>query len=273
MKALIVNGEVCSLEEVSMSHWLLDDPVIVSQKVWFGYGGIPLLNENVDALKEQVQFLGTSLPPLFQNRRELFRICKRMLNKNRFYRSGIIHIRLYVSGSKVNFLITSEGREIFDFPISDQGLLVNICQHKKQLTPVASFPFYSRLLWETANNELANYHNSILLNNKDHVCEGIASNVFMVKDNVLITPSTESGCCKPAIRKITLELAHKIGFKVLEAPEPKKEMLFHVEELFLLSEANGIEWILGLEKKRFVRSFALDLHQKFNDYMQEKVRN
>ncbi|MCK3684392.1 aminotransferase class IV [Maribellus sp. YY47] len=272
MKKLIVNGEVCSLEDVSMNRWLLDDPVIVAQKVWFGYGGIPLLNENVDSLKEQVSFLGALLPPLFQNRRELFRLCKRMLNKNRYYRSGIIHIRLYVSEKKVNFLITSEGREIFDFPLSEQGLLVNISPYRKPVNPVASYPFYSRLLWETAYNNLSNQHrNAILLNDNEYICEGIASSVFMLKDNVLITPATESGCCRHQIREVVLEQAIKMGLKVLEAPKLEKELLFHVEELFLVSEARGIEWILGLGNKRFVRSVSSDLHEQLNFFMEQKA--
>ncbi|MFV0593909.1 MAG: aminotransferase class IV [Draconibacterium sp.] len=272
MKTLIVNGEVCSPEEVSMNHWLLDNPVIVAQKVWFGYGGIPLLNENVENLKEQLQFLGASLPPVFQNRRELFRLCKRMLNKNRFFRSGTIHIRLYVSGNKCNFLITSEAREIFDFPISEQGLLINISPHRKPVSPAAAYSFYSRIHWELVHNKLANGNrNSILLNNSDYVCEGIASNIFMVKDNVLITPATGSGCCNPVIREIVMEQARMQGLKVLEVPELKSEMLFHVEELFLVSEGNGIEWILGLDNKRFVRSFSFELHEQLNNYLQEKA--
>ncbi len=272
MKKLIVNGEVCSLEEVSMNRWLLDDPVILSQKVWFGYGGIPLLNENVESLHQQAQELGASLPPLFRNQRELFRLCKRMLNKNRFYRSGIIHIRLYISGETVNYLITSEAREIFDFPISEQGMLINISQHRKPISQLGSYPFYSRLLWETARGTLRNeYRNSILLNDKNYVCEGIAATLFMVKDRVLITPSTEAGCCNPVIREIVLKLGHQMGLKVMEVPELEKDLLFHVEELFLLSEASGIEWILGLENKRFVRSFSLDLHNELNISLQKKA--
>ncbi|RIJ47060.1 hypothetical protein D1614_16645 [Maribellus luteus] len=274
MKTLIVNGEVCSLEEVSMNRWLLDDPVILSQKVWFGYGGIPLLNENVESLHQQAQVLGASLPPLFRNQRELFRLCKRMLNKNRFYRSGIIHIRLYVSGQTVNYLITSEAREIFDFPISEQGMLINISQNRKPLSLLGSYPFYSRLLWETARGTLRNeYRNSILLNDKNYVCEGIAATLFMVKDRVLITPSTEAGCCNPVIREIVLKLGHQMGLKVMEVPELEKDLLFHVEELFLVSEASGIEWILGLENKRFVRSFSLDLHNELNIFLQKKAAN
>ncbi|MCE4562687.1 aminotransferase class IV [Maribellus sp. CM-23] len=274
MKTLIVNGEVCSLEEVSMNRWLLDDPVILSQKVWFGYGGIPLLNENVESLHRQTQELGALLPSLFRNQRELFRLCKRMLNKNRFYRSGTIHIRLYVSAKTVNYLITSEAREIFDFPISEQGMLVNVSQRRKPLSQLGSYPFYSRLLWETARNTLRNeYRNSILLNDKNYVCEGIAATLFMVKDRVLITPSTESGCCNPVIREMVLKLGHQMGLKVMEVPELEKELLFHVEELFLVSEATGIEWILGLENKRFVRSFSLDLHNELNLFLQNKVAN
>lgn len=255
-----------------MNRWLLDDPVILSQKVWFGYGGIPLLNENVESLQQQTQVLGAPLPPLFRNQRELFRLCKRMLNKNRLYRSGIIHIRLYVSGKTVNYLITSEAREVFDFPISEQGMLINISQHRKPLSLLGSYPFYSRLLWETAHNTLrADHRNSILLNDKNYVCEGIAATLFMVKDRVLITPSTEAGCCNPVIREIVLKLGHQMGLKVMEVPELEKELLFHVEELFLVSEASGIEWILGLENKRFVRSFSLDLHNELNISLQKKA--
>lgn len=276
MKFLIVNGHIVVKEEARLSSFLWNDPILISQKVWFGFGGIPLLQENIANLEEQLNSFGADLPSLFKNTRELFRLCKRLLNKNKFYRSGHLLFLFSISAGLVNFLISAENYSGFSFPLNEQGLLVNISPINKCIDqPYHKLKCHNTLFWQAIRNELreTSFQNSIICNRQNFVSEAVAANLFFIKDGVLITPAPESGCYEDIFRKIMLELATKMKIKILESTEIKPSLLFEMDEAFMLSEAGGMEWILGIENKRFVRSVLIELHEKINLYLKEKVKN
>ena len=84
MAYLLANNHIYKESEAKLTPFLLNAPDVYKHSVWFGFGGIPLLDENLKILETELKMLGQDLPDLFKNRRELFRLLKRMLNKNRF---------------------------------------------------------------------------------------------------------------------------------------------------------------------------------------------
>ncbi len=274
MESVIVNGTVISRKEAETGSFLSNDAFVFNHKIWFGYGGIPLLPENIELLRRQTESLGVSLPDLFNKPRELFRLCKRMLNKNKFYRSGLLIFTFFISGTKVNYMIIAQNREIFEFPLAEKGLLVNIALHKVYSSAgLAALPVQHQILWKTCEADIRDsiYNSSLLLNEKGFVCEAIRSNLFVMKNKKLITPSTSSGCYQDIIRDITLGLAEKMKIKIVESDEITVDILRSADEIFLVSEAEGIQWILGIDNKRFVREFSLELHEEINSFLEQKI--
>ncbi len=272
MEYVFVNGVVTKKTEADISTFLWDKPLVISQKVWFGYGGIPLLQENILSLKKQLATLGIKLPHVFNNHRELFRLCKRMLNKNKFFRSGHLNIQIFASENKTNSLITAKNADNFDFPISQEGSLIAFSEYRKHSgSSLQRFACHNRGIWEAAKNEIKNapFNTSVLLNEKGYICEGIASNIFILKDNILLTPSPETGCYTDIIKDVIFSLSDQL--KLVQSDEIPKEILSVADEVFLVSEAEGIRWILGLNNKRYIRSFSLELHEKINDFLKNKT--
>lgn len=274
MDFLIINGEVVSKNEANLTDFVWDEPFILTQKVWFGYGGIPHFQENLQSIKEQLKTLNLPLPDLFKNKRELFRLTKRILNKNKFYRSGFVHYQFFVVNKNINYLIASEAFETFDFPFLKQGLLVTFSSIRKNSTfNLGRFKYHNNNLWNAAKAEAQTLKlgGSILLNEKENICEGIASNVFMVKDGVLVTPSLETGCYNDMLRTVILQLAKELKLKTIEVSEIVKEHLLEMDEVFFASEELGIQWILGVDKKRFVHVYSEKIYNKLNFYLKSKV--
>ncbi len=83
-----------------------------------------------------------------------------------------------------------------------------------------------------ANREarLAGYNEAILLSENGFVAEGSGENVFLVKDNRLITPSEESDILLGITRDTVIKIAQYTGFQVVER-------LLHREELYTADEA------------------------------------
>jgi branched-chain amino acid aminotransferase len=274
MDFLIINGEIIRKEDANLTHLLWDEPFVLSQKIWFGFGGIPLFNKNIDFLTQQLEVFQIITPAFLKNRRELFRISKRMLNKNKFYRSGIIKIQLFIAESGIDYTITPVAFPEFDFPILEKGLLVNFSESKRRLENLLNrHLFYNKTNWKIKRYQLrdSGFQNSILINKSGMVCEGIESNIFMIKENVLIVPSLDSGGFEDTIRETIFNAAKLAGLKIAELPNIKKEHVLEMNELFFASEEFGIQWILGVENKRFVHEITKQIHKKLNDVLKNKA--
>ncbi len=274
MNFLVINGEITRKEDANLTHLFWDEPFVLAQKIWFGFGGIPLFNKNIDFLTQQLEVFQIKAPAFLKNRRELFRITKRMLNKNKFYRSGIITIQLFITGSGVEYVITPVAYPEFDFPIQEKGLLVNFSESKRRPENVLNrHLFYNKTNWKIKQYQLrgSGFQNSILISRDGMVCEGIESNIFMIKDRVLIVPSLDSGSFEDTIRETAIETAKLTGLKIAELPNIKKEHVLEMNELFFASEEFGIQWILGVESKRFVHEVTKQIHKKLNEVLKGKV--
>jgi branched-chain amino acid aminotransferase len=104
---------------------------------------------------------------------------------------------------------------------------------------------------------------SILLNERGFLCEGSASNIFLVSKGNLITPGEESGCLPGITRQIVLELAQGLGIGISER-EVRLEELLHADEAFLtnsimelmpLVEVNGQRIGRGKVTERLMQAY------------------
>jgi branched-chain amino acid aminotransferase len=271
---VIVNGKVVEKEEINLSHLFWEDRLEISQKCWFGFGGIPLLEENLKLLLQQMKAVKIPVPTFFQNKRELFRVTKRMLNKNKFYRSGFIHLQVFEHNNQVTSLVTSHAFETFDFPLSENGLIVNYSEFKKETqSPLNQFRFFNIPLWNTARADIIDtfFQNSIFLNKNGTICDCINANIFFIIKNEIITPAPTTGCFIDNLRSIILEISSDLNLKVVESENIYKEDVLQMNEIFIAGEEYGIQWLLGVENKRYVHRYSAIIHEKLNDYLKKKV--
>lgn len=79
---------------------------------------------------------------------------------------------------------------------------------------------------------------AILCNPAGHVAEGASSNVFMVKDGALFTPSLATGLLEGITRALVLAMARELGLRAEEATILPDE-LRAADEVFLTSSIRG----------------------------------
>jgi branched-chain amino acid aminotransferase len=75
---------------------------------------------------------------------------------------------------------------------------------------------------------------AILFNERNYLCEGSTSNIFLVARGNLITPNEESGCLPGITRQIVIELATELSIRVTER-EIGLEELLNADEAFFTS--------------------------------------
>lgn len=108
-------------------------------------------------------------------------------------------------------------------------------------------------------------NNCILINDSKNVVEALHGNIFMLKDNKLITPPVAEGCLNGVMRKQILELAKKINSVEVVEEIISPFDLQKADELFVTNVIIGVQPITKYRKKEFSSEISRTLVQKLNE--------
>ena len=93
---------------------------------------------------------------------------------------------------------------------------------------------------------LSGFDEALLLNSNGKVSEASGMNLFIVRNNELITPSVDQDILEGITRASVIELAQSMGINVIERAVDKTE-LFIADEVFLTGTAAKITPIKKIE--------------------------
>jgi branched-chain amino acid aminotransferase len=93
------------------------------------------------------------------------------------------------------------------------------------------------------------YDDCIFLDSAGHVCELSAANIFVVRDNILITPNTTSDLLEGINRKTILEIARDMDITVQERDIDLTE-LYIADEVFACGTSVYIASIFEIDSRR-----------------------
>ena len=124
----------------------------------------------------------------------------------------------------------------------------------------------SRLHFDLASLETyaAGMDETIMLDLDGHVTEGPGFNVFMVKNNALLTPP--AGILRGITRDTVMELAEEAGRQMQVTPVTAYDLLA-ADEVFLSSTAGGVMPVVEIEGRRIgdgkVGDVTRDIHARY----------
>ncbi len=115
---------------------------------------------------------------------------------------------------------------------------------------------------------LAGVDEAILLNESGAVSEGTVSNLFLVRDGVLITPPISAGILEGITRRTVLTLAVELGLKVEERTVLRSE-LYAADEVMLTGTATEVAPVIEVDRRpvgdRTPGPIARQLAKAFDD--------
>ena len=114
-----------------------------------------------------------------------------------------------------------------------------------------------------------NLDNCTLLNNKKNVTEFLNGNLFIVRENKIITPNLDSGCLKGIMRKKIIEYVKLIPEFSIEETVISPFDLLSANEIWLTNSISGIITVTNYRNK----SFSNDIAKIFIDFLNKKVSN
>ncbi len=171
------------------------------------------------------------------------------------------------------------------FPNKNKGIKCKISSWHRinsSILPVEAKASGNYLNSIIASNEAKNagFDEAILLSDNGYVAEGPGENIFLVKDNVLITPDNSSDILLGITRDSIIKIAKSLKIEVIERRIHKEE-LYTSDELFFTGTAAEITPILNVDgieiqkqigstTKLLINTFNSIIHgsnQKFRDWL------
>ncbi len=94
---------------------------------------------------------------------------------------------------------------------------------------------------------------ALFLNTRDELCEGAGSNVFLIKNDEVITPPLSSGCLAGVTRALVIEVCKGNGIRVTERPIMRSEAPLS-DELFITSTTREVHPVAALDGASFAHA-------------------
>lgn len=117
---------------------------------------------------------------------------------------------------------------------------------------------------------------AILLNMKGYVTEGTTNNIWMVKNDVVITPPLEAGLLEGITRRTLLDIGRQNGIKMVEDNFTPDE-LKSAQEAFLTSSTREIVPIIKIDEELIGEgkpgSMYMKLHQIYRNFVRQSIGN
>jgi len=183
-----------------------------------------------------------------------------LCRKNKIKKSCYIRPFYFVGQYGINLHVTQKApthTAIFSFPFGDlfnkNGITATISKWRKFSD--ISTPTQAKMGGNYLNSILATqdakekgFDEAILLDQSGNVSEAPGENIFLVKNNQLITPSLSSSALDGITRRSIITLAKDMKLKVKIQKVSKKE-LKAADEIFLSGTAAEITPIIKIDKK------------------------
>jgi aminodeoxychorismate lyase len=166
------------------------------------------------------------------------------------------------ASNNIDFLIESSPLPESKYLLNDLGLTIGVFKdYELRQTPTSAFKTSNSLPYILAGiyAKENSFEDVLLLNTEGSVSEGIASNIFIVKENKLITPSLSSGCVGGVMRQIIIGIAQEQEITCMEA-QIKIEDVHEADEVFYTNAMQGIRWVENFEHKTYGNDFTQNLY-------------
>jgi branched-subunit amino acid aminotransferase/4-amino-4-deoxychorismate lyase len=207
--------------------------------------------------------------PLSLTLDRLGEIINELIVHNQVSEGASARLVIYRAGNGAFMPSTMSGKYLIEvnkidhnyFELNENGLSVDIYDDMhKQLNPLSPYKTCNSLLYILASvTARENGLDDVLLLNETHnIIEATSSNIFIVTNGVLYTPTIEDGCVGGTFRMHLINLAIENNIKVYECVLTPQNLLA-AEEIFFTNSIKGIQWVGSYKTKRYYNEITRKL--------------
>ena len=152
---------------------------------------------------------------------------------------------------------------------------VNVCISDWQRISPKSFKPFAKGVGGYMNSTLAKidavkqgFDDAIMLNDQGNVAEGSGQNIFIYKDNQLLTPPIETGALGGITKKTVIEIAEYLEIPVLEKDLTPTELLSS-DEIFFTGTATEVVGVVSVDSNHIGNGSVGEITSKIrNKYLE-----
>lgn len=248
---IYLNGQILPQEDAKIS--VFDHGLLYGDGVFEGIraynGKIFMLQQHMDRLYDSAKAIALRIPI---PKNEMAEAIEKTMSANNLTDS---YIRLVVTrgvgklGLDPNkcatqqIIIITDTIELYSKALYEKGLdivtVTTIRNHFSALDPkIKSLNYLNNILAKLESLE-AGAGEALMLNKDGYVAECAGDNIFILKDNVLLTPPASAGILIGITRNVVMELASRIGIQVKEYLMTRYDV-YIADECFLTGTAAEI---------------------------------
>ena len=213
-------------------------------------GKIWQLKEHLKRLQNSAKLLKLTLPfPL----NKIGKLIEETIHRNHFPES---RIRVTVTRGINNFDFTTCQKPTLCIQVHplkpqpqkiyDAGVKIITLQLERVLPEAKTISLLPFIVGQQKIAEKKAYE-AVFINPQGYVLEGTVTNIFIVKNNILIT--TKNNILEGTTRKLILKIAQKNGLKT-KITDFKLPTLYNADEVFITNAPRGIIPVIQVDKKK-----------------------
>ena len=178
---------------------------------------------------------------------------------------------------KPGFVVIAEDFKDYPEKYYDEGVKFIIAKTRRNLKEalnpqIKSLNFLNNILARIEARERGAYE-ALMLNADGMLCEGTVCNIFFVTDNILCTPSVDTGLLDGITRELVIDLAKGMGMRVREGAF-RPEDLFGASEVFLTNTTSEVMPVSQVEDVTYAAGeVAKRLRQLYKERVAKAVKS
>ncbi len=234
---------------------------------------IQFLPEHLNRLIKGMNCLGMTIPPVFRERIKTNIIF--LINKNKAFAGTRIRLSVFrkdgglytPTDNSISYLIETSVLENDHYVLNRKGLKIGIYDDiRKSYNLISRFKTGNSLPFILAANyrKSMNWDDCLLLNERGNIVESISSNLFLVKNGILMTPSIENGGVSGIMREQIIDIATNLNITVFDDCNLNQENILNADEIFLTNAICGIQWVVAYQERRYFNKTAKLLIDELN---------
>ena len=258
---VFISGKLYEEEDASIS--VFDHGLLYGDGVFEGIRiynkRIFLLNEHIDRLFNSAKAIALDIPVSKEELcNNVIETCKANDIEDGYIRlvitrgKGTLGLNPYLC-SKPEIIIITAKIQLYPEELYRDGLKIvtvgTVRNHPEAINPkIKSLNYLNNVL---AKIEAINSGclECIMLNHKGEVCEASGDNIFLVSNNIIKTPSVNSGALVGLTRNKVIEISKNNEFKVSEESISRYD-LYTADEVFLTGTAAEIISVVEIDKRK-----------------------
>lgn len=253
----ILNSKLVNADQISLSinSASLNYAFSLFETVKIYCGNPQLLKEHIDRINNSLEILKIDYILDYDLTNSSVELLLSALDVD----SGAVKILVFENDGIYHSLISYNNR-VYDDKLYKSGYKITLSNYKSNESSIFTYhksSNYGDNIFALRDAKAKGYDEVIFENSRGNISEGSLSNIFIVKDNLILTPPISSGILNGIMREKVIETIRKMDLDFFEKEISYNDLL-EADEIFLTNSLMNMMPVISIDNNKFdLKSYNL----------------